>query len=63
MISLVLQQIEGLQADLETIDPAHMSDASEKVAAMAVALRDTLTRFERSRAPAEVEDAHNRMAL
>lgn len=44
MYSKVLRQLEVLQADLERIDPARESDASDKVAEMAVALRRLMRR-------------------
>lgn len=42
MLPLVLRRLEILQADLAAIDPAHELDAADRVAAMAVALRDVL---------------------
>lgn len=39
MISLVLQHLENLQLDLTAIDPAHRTDAADRVAAMASELR------------------------
>lgn len=42
MITGVLRRLEALEADLAAIDPEHHADAADRVAAMAVALRDTL---------------------
>lgn len=42
MLPLVLRQLEALQADLAAIDPTHETDAADRVASMAVALRDML---------------------
>lgn len=42
MLPLVLRRLEALQADLATIDPTGEADAADRVAAMAVALRDVL---------------------
>ena len=45
MLSRVLQTLEVLRADLETIDPDHHIDAADRVAGHAVALRDRLAEF------------------
>lgn len=42
MLSRVLHQLEALQADIAAVDPTHQTDAADRVAAMAVALRDVL---------------------
>ncbi len=42
MLSRVLHQLEALQADIAAVDPTHLTDAADAVAAMAVALRDVL---------------------
>ena len=42
MLPLVLRRLEALQADLSSIDPAGEIDAADRVASMAVALRDML---------------------
>lgn len=42
MLSHVLGRLEALQADLSAIDPTREVDAADRVAAMAVALRELL---------------------
>jgi hypothetical protein len=42
MLPLVLCRLEALQADLAAIDPVREIDAADRVAAMAVALREVL---------------------
>ena len=42
MLSHVLGRLEALQSDLAAIDPTREVDAADRVAAMAVALRDVL---------------------
>ena len=43
MISLVLQHLENLHGDLMAIDPAHRTDAADRVADLAVQLRRILS--------------------
>ncbi len=45
MLSQVLQHLEALRSDLDTIDPEHHIDAADRVAGLAVALRDRLAEF------------------
>lgn len=45
MLSRVLQHLEALRSDLDTIDPEHHIDAADRVAGLAVALRDRLAEF------------------
>lgn len=54
MLSRVLQTLEVLRSDLETIDPEHHIDAADRVAGLAVALRDRLAEFGVLDLPAEV---------
>lgn len=42
MLPLVLRQLEALQADLASIDPTGEVDVTDRVAALAVALRDVM---------------------
>lgn len=42
MLPLVLSRLEALQVDLAAIDPVREIDAADRVAAMAVALREVL---------------------
>ena len=51
MMSLVLQRLEKLQADLALIDPAEQSDAADAIADMAVLVRDMLAEASLGRAP------------
>lgn len=50
MLPLVLSQLEALRADLAAIDPAGEIDAADRVAAMAVQLRDVLAAHAADRA-------------
>ena len=40
MLSLILSKLESLKAELDLVDPAHETDASETIASLAAALRD-----------------------
>ena len=51
MMSLVLQRLEKLQADLALIDPAERNDAADAIADMAVLVRDMLSEASLGRAP------------
>ena len=42
MIPQVLARLDALRADLATVDPIGEHDAADRIAAMAVALRDLL---------------------
>jgi hypothetical protein len=42
MLPQVLRRLEALQADLAAIDPAAESDAADRIAVTAVALRELL---------------------
>ena len=50
-MSLVLQRLEKLQADLALIDPAERNDAADAIADMAVLVRDMLSEASLGRAP------------
>lgn len=44
MATAVLRQLETLQTLLDTIDPVVDADAGDKIAALALALRDAMAR-------------------
>lgn len=60
MLSRVLLRLESLQADLSAIDPAHQIDAADRVAEMAVALRDLLATATAPRVETSAEEAARR---
>jgi len=62
MVTAALRQIENLLSQLDTIDPATDADAGDRIAAMAVALRDTLARTQTTQNAAE-GDGRNLQAL
>jgi hypothetical protein len=62
MVTAALRQIENLLSQLDTIDPATDVDAGDRIAAMAVALRDTLARSQATPGAAE-SDTRNLQAL
>ncbi|MDK9697369.1 MAG: hypothetical protein OEL76_13360 [Siculibacillus sp.] len=45
MLPLVLRRLEALEADLAAIDPSAEADAADRIASMAVVLRDVLADF------------------
>lgn len=49
MLTKVLSQLESLQADLARIDPEGEIDAADRVAALALELRDIVRSVERAR--------------
>lgn len=63
MLPLVLRQLEALQADLATIDPTGEADVTDRVAAMAVALRDVMAGVSATVGATEASDAARLAAL
>lgn len=57
MLPLVLRQLEALQADLASIDPTGEVDVTDRVAALAVALRDVMAGAVAGSTTVETSDA------
>lgn len=63
MVTASIRQIETLQTLLDTVDPVGDIDAGDKIAAMAVALRDAMARVAPAIEAALEAEGVNRLAF